>query len=129
LIPRISHKVKCNRFSRILCHLFLGSVWLKSQVERSRSAPVLLLFGYKVTKTKWLQLENILLRSGSIPLQKINRIKPLRSHPALTVTLCSVLDYQTQNRATPFLESGIEQLRSTWLLNQTLPNTTLVSSF
>jgi hypothetical protein len=30
----------------------------------------LLLFGYKVTRTEWLQLENILLRSGTIPLQK-----------------------------------------------------------
>jgi hypothetical protein len=29
----------------------LGSVWLKSQVERSRSVPVLL-FGYKVTRTE-----------------------------------------------------------------------------
>jgi hypothetical protein len=68
----------------------LGSVWLKSQVERSRSVPVLLLFGYKGTRTEWLQLGNILLRSGTIPLQKINRTEPLRSHPALTVTLRSV---------------------------------------
>jgi hypothetical protein len=68
----------------------LGSVWLKSQVERSRSVPVLLLFGYKGTRTEWLQLGNILLRSGTIPLQKINRTEPLRSHPALTVTLCSI---------------------------------------
>jgi hypothetical protein len=68
----------------------LGSVWLKSQVERSRSVSVLLLFGYKVTRTEWLQLGNILLRSGTIPLQKINRTEPLHSHPALTVTLCSV---------------------------------------
>jgi hypothetical protein len=30
----------------------LGSVWLKSQVERSRSVPILLLFGYKVTITE-----------------------------------------------------------------------------
>jgi hypothetical protein len=70
--------------------LRLGSVWLKSQVERNRSVPVLLLFGYKGTRTEWLQLGNILLRSGTIPLQKINRTKPLRSHPALTVTLRSV---------------------------------------
>jgi hypothetical protein len=68
----------------------LGIVWLKSQVERSRSVPVLLLFGYKVIRTEWLQLGNILLRSGTIPLQKINRTEPLRSHPALTVTLRSV---------------------------------------
>jgi hypothetical protein len=33
----------------------------------------------------------------------------------------SIPDYQTQNRAAPFLESGIERLRSTCLLNQTLP--------
>jgi hypothetical protein len=30
----------------------LGSVWLKSQVEWSRSVSVLLLFGYKVSKTE-----------------------------------------------------------------------------
>jgi hypothetical protein len=29
-----------------------GIVWLKSQVERSRSVPVLLLFGYKITRTE-----------------------------------------------------------------------------
>jgi hypothetical protein len=63
---------------------------LKCQVERSRSVPVLLLFGYKVTRTEWLQLGNILLRSGTIPLQKINRTEPLRSQPARTVTLRSV---------------------------------------
>jgi hypothetical protein len=67
----------------------LGSVWLKSQVERSRSVPVLL-FGYKVTRTEWLQLGNILLKSGTIPLQKINRTEPLRSQPARTVTVRSV---------------------------------------
>jgi hypothetical protein len=32
----------------------------------------------------------------------------------------SVPAYQTQNRAAPFLESGIEWLRFTWLLNPTL---------
>jgi hypothetical protein len=32
--------------------LLLDSVWLKSQVERNRSVPVLLLFGYKVTITE-----------------------------------------------------------------------------
>jgi hypothetical protein len=113
---------------------------LKNQVERSRSVPVLLLFGYKGTRTEWLQLGNIVLRSGTIPLQKIKGTEPLRSHPALTVTLCSVHsatkqkqscsvpDYQTQNRATPFLESGMERLRSTWLLNQTLPNSVVPNS-
>jgi hypothetical protein len=39
---------------------------------------------------EWLQLGNILLRSGTIPLQKINGTEPLRSNPALTVTLRSV---------------------------------------
>jgi hypothetical protein len=67
----------------------LCSVWLKGQVERNRSVPILLLFGYKVTRTEWLQLGNILLRSGTIPLQKINGTEPLRSNPALTVTLRS----------------------------------------
>jgi hypothetical protein len=57
---------------------------LKSQVERSRSVPVLLLFGYKITRTEWLQLGNILLRSGTISLQKINRTEPLRFQPART---------------------------------------------
>jgi hypothetical protein len=33
-------------------HACSSSVWLKSQVERSRSVPVLLLFGYKVTRTE-----------------------------------------------------------------------------
>jgi hypothetical protein len=68
----------------------LDSVWLKSQVERNGSVPVLLLFGYKVTRTEWLQLGNILLRFGTIPLQKINGTEPLRSNPALTVTLRSI---------------------------------------
>jgi hypothetical protein len=35
----------------VLLEMLLGSVWLKSQVERSRFVPVLLLFGYKVTRT------------------------------------------------------------------------------
>jgi hypothetical protein len=74
----------------LLSFVVLGSVWLKSQVEQSCSVLVLLLFGYKVTRTEWLQLENILLRSGTIPLQKLNGTEPLRSHPALTVTLRSV---------------------------------------
>jgi hypothetical protein len=73
-----------------VCRGYMGSVWLKSQVERSRSVPVLLLFGYKITRMEWLQLGNILLRSGTIPLQKINGTEPLRSNLALTVTLRSV---------------------------------------
>jgi hypothetical protein len=85
--------------------IMLGSVWLESQVERSRSVPVLLLFGYKVTRTKWLQLENILLRSGTIPLQKINGTEPLRSHPALTVTLRSV--HSTTKQKTEPLRSRL----------------------
>jgi hypothetical protein len=51
-----------------------------------------------------------------------------RMEPLCSSSLCnqtkqsrSVLAYQTQNRAAPFLESGMEQLRSSWLLNQTLP--------
>ena len=87
----------------------LGSVWLKSQVERSRSVPVLLLFGYKGTRTEWLQLGIF----SSDP-------EPFRSKKS-TGRSRSVPDYQTQNRAAPFLESGMERLRSTWLLNQTLP--------
>jgi hypothetical protein len=77
----------------------LGSVWLKSQVERSRSVPVLLLFGYKVTRTEWLQLGNILLRPGTIPLQKINRTEPLRFQPA-RITLRSV-HYLTKQKTEP----------------------------
>jgi hypothetical protein len=76
---------------------------LKSQVERIRSVPVLLLCGYKVTRTEWLQLGNNLLRSGTIPLQKINRTEPLRfpsrshSHAPFR-SLCN----QTKNKVTPF---------------------------
>jgi hypothetical protein len=51
---------------------------------RSRSVPVLLVFGYKVTRTEWLQLGNILLRSETILLQKINGTEPLRSRPTRT---------------------------------------------
>jgi hypothetical protein len=93
----------------------------------------LLLFGYKVTRTEWLQLGNILLRSGTIPLQKINRTEPLRSQPARTVTLRSVHS-ATKQKTEPLRsrlpnteQSGsvprirMERLRSTWLLNQTLP--------
>jgi hypothetical protein len=114
----------------------LGSVWLKSQVERSRSVPVLLVFGYKVTRTKWLQLGNILLRSGTIPVQKINGTEPLRFQPARTARppiraqqlarlplqpnkktepLCSSsLCNQTKNRDAPFqlTKHRTEQLRS-----------------
>jgi hypothetical protein len=119
-------------FETPLLETTLGSVWLKSPVERNRSVLVLLLFGYKVIKTDWLQLGNILLRSGTIPLQKINRTEPLRSQlsqsRSVSFTLQpnkkqsrSVPDYQTQNIAAPFLESGMERLRFTWLLNQTLP--------
>jgi hypothetical protein len=59
-------------------------------------------------------------RSHSVPI-------PLSQSRSVPFTLQpnkkqnrSVPDYQTQNRATPFLESGMERLRSTWLLNQTL---------
>jgi hypothetical protein len=128
---------------------------LKSQVERSRSVPVLLLFGYKVTRMEWLQLGNIFLRSGTIPLQKksMGRSRSVPSplaqlalpsvRSSSRASLCNqtknraalfqftlqpnkkqsrfVQAYQTQNRAATFLESGIERLYSTWLLNQTLP--------
>jgi hypothetical protein len=86
----------------------LDSVWLDSQVERSRSVPVLLLFGYKVNRTEWLQLGNFFLRFGTISLQKINRTEPLHSQPARTVTLSSVHSATKQK---------IEPLRSR------LPNT------
>jgi hypothetical protein len=39
-----------DKFVSLLASPHLGSVWLKSQVERSRSVLVLLLFGYKVTR-------------------------------------------------------------------------------
>jgi hypothetical protein len=88
--PNLIELEKYPQCSSLHRNSYLGSVWLKSQVERSHSVPVLLLFGYKGTRTELLQLGNILLRSGTIPLQKINGTEPLRSHPALTVTLRSV---------------------------------------
>jgi hypothetical protein len=111
---------------------------LKSQVERSRSVPVLLLFGYKVTRTEWLQLGNILLRSGTIPLQKNNRMEPLRSHPARTVTLRSVhsatkqkteplrsrLPNTEQSGSVPRIRDGTDPF---YLAPQ--PNTTLTAPF
>jgi hypothetical protein len=112
----------------------IGSVWLKSQVEWSRSVPILLLFGYKVTRTEWLQLGNILLRSRTIPFQKINRTEPLRSHPALTVMLrsvhsatkqkteplCSILPNTEQSGSVPRIRDGTAPF---YLASQ--PNTTL----
>jgi hypothetical protein len=106
---------------------------LKSQVERNRSVLVLLLFGYKGTRTEWLQLGNILLRSGTILLQKINRTEPLRSHPALTVTLRSIhsatkqkiepLRYRLLNTEQSGSVSRIKDRTALFylLLNQTLP--------
>jgi hypothetical protein len=41
----------------------------------------------------------------------------------------SVPDYQTQNRAAPFPESGMERLRFTWLFNQTLPKKTFLNVY
>jgi hypothetical protein len=64
----IHEEAEGQRFCWFLSEL--GSVWLKSQVEWNRCVPVLLLFGYKGTRTEWLQLGNILLRSGTILLQK-----------------------------------------------------------
>jgi hypothetical protein len=57
-------------------------------------------------------------RSVPIPLSQ-SRSVPLTLQPNKKQNR-SVPDYQTQNRAAPFLESGMERLRSTWLLNQTL---------
>jgi hypothetical protein len=59
-------------------------------------------------------------RSVPIPLSQ-SRSVPFTLQPNKKQNR-SVPDYQTQNRAAPFLESGMERLRSTWLLNQTLPN-------
>jgi hypothetical protein len=75
----------------IWCVLNSFRKYLVEEPSRTEAfCPVLLLFGYKVTRTEWLQLGNILLRSGTIPLQKINRTEPLRSQPDRTVTLRSV---------------------------------------
>jgi hypothetical protein len=79
-----NERVHHNSTPRVSYLSHLGSVWLKSQVEQSRSVPVLLLFGYKETRTEWLQLRNILLRSGTIPLQKINGTELLHSQLART---------------------------------------------
>jgi hypothetical protein len=65
----------------------------KKSTERSRSVPI------------------PLSQSRSVPFTLQPNRKQSRSIP----------DYQTQNRAAPFLELGMERLRSTWLLNQTLP--------
>jgi hypothetical protein len=62
-------------------------------------------------------------RSVPIPLSQ-SRSVPLTLQPNKKQNR-SVPDYQTQNRAAPFLESGMERLRSTWLLNQTLPKSSL----
>jgi hypothetical protein len=57
-------------------------------------------------------------RSVSIPLSQ-SRSVPFTLQPNKKQNR-SVPDYQTQNRAAPFLKSEMERLRSTWLLNQTL---------
>jgi hypothetical protein len=59
-------------------------------------------------------------RSVPIPLSQ-SRSVPFTLQPNKKQNR-SVPDYQTQNKAAPFLESGMERLRYTWLLNQTLPN-------
>jgi hypothetical protein len=64
-------------------------------------------------------------RSVSSPLAQ-SRSVPFTLQPNKKQSR-SVPDYQTQNRAAPFLESGMERLRSTWLLNQTLPKIRLYS--
>jgi hypothetical protein len=107
----------------------LGSVWLKSQVERSRSVPVSLLFGYKVTRTEWFQLGNILHRSGTIPLQKINRTEPLCSQPARTVTRLRYLLISTSVTLRPnkgwsrSVPVHSETKQKTEPLRSSLPNT------
>jgi hypothetical protein len=105
--------------------VLLGSVWLKSQVERNRFVTVLLLFGYKVIRTGWLQLGNILLRSGTIPLQKMNRTEPLRSvHSATkkkTEPLRSRLPNTEQSGSVPRIRDGTAPF---YLAPQ--PNTTLI---
>jgi hypothetical protein len=77
-------------------------------------------------------------RSGTIPLQKINRTEPLRSHPALTVTLCSVhsatkqktellrsrLPNTEQNGSVPRIRDGTTPFYL--LLNQTLPKVQVI---
>jgi hypothetical protein len=103
-----------------------GSVWLKSQVEWSCFVPVLLLFGYKVTK--WLQLGNILLRSGTNPLQKINGTEPLRSQTARTarppiraqqLARLPLQPNKNQSRSVP-VHSATKKTES---LRSSLPNT------
>jgi hypothetical protein len=101
----------------------VGSVWLKSQVERNRSVPVLLLFGYKETRTEWLHLGNILLRSRTIPLQKINRTEPLHSHPALTVTLHSV--HSATKQKTKPLRSRLPNIEQSGSVPRIMDGTTL----
>jgi hypothetical protein len=72
------------------------------------------------------------IRNHSAPKKSMGRSRsvpiPLSQSRSVPFTLQPnkkqnrfVPDYQTQNRAAPFLESGMERLRSTWLLNQTLP--------
>jgi hypothetical protein len=91
--------------------------------------PSFVVVGYKVARTEWLQLENILLKSGTIPLQKINRTEPLRSQPARTVTRLRYLLISTSvtlqpnkgwSRSVP-VHSATKQ--KTEPLRSSLPNT------
>jgi hypothetical protein len=102
---------------------------LKSQVERSRSVPDLLLFGYKVTRMEWLQLGNILLKSGTIKLQKINGTEPLRSQPARTarpliraqqLARLSLQPNKKQSHSVPVHSATKQKTES---LRSSLPNT------
>jgi hypothetical protein len=63
---------------------------------------------------------------GAAPFQSRSHSVPFTLQPNKKQSR-SVPDYQPPNRATLFLESGMERLRSTWLLNQTLPNSVLES--
>jgi hypothetical protein len=50
---KLSHVCYMNLTKSFDLHdIILGSVWLKSQVERNHSVSVLLLFGYKGTRTE-----------------------------------------------------------------------------
>jgi hypothetical protein len=91
--------------------------------------PSFVVVGYKVARTEWLQLENIRLKSGTIPLQKINRTEPLRSQPARTVTRLRYLLISTSvtlqpnkgwSRSVP-VHSATKQ--KTEPLRSSLPNT------
>jgi hypothetical protein len=91
--------------------------------------PVLLLFGYKVTKTEWLQLGNILLRSVTNPLQKINATEPLRSQtartarPPIRAQQLAGLPLQPNKKQSRFVPVHSATKQKTEPLRSSLPNT------